>query len=123
MAYTDKSIDISPLMTLIKDSNDQVRIQSARVLGDHRFKAAEGVLIEALNDKHPRTAMYAGIGLGRIASSKAVPTLVEVLRKNENKDRFLRHGMIKWTGRSQRQKPIHKIYIRQICGCSYRYTF
>ncbi|MCH2207237.1 MAG: HEAT repeat domain-containing protein [Lentisphaerales bacterium] len=94
MAYTDKSVDLSPLMTLIKDANDQVRIQSARVLGDHRVKAAEGVLVEALNDKHARTAMYAGIGLGRIASSKADPALVEVLRRNENKDRFLRHGMI-----------------------------
>ena len=94
MAYTDKSVDLNPLMTLIKDANDQVRIQSARVLGDHRFAAAETVLIEALKDKHARVAMYAGIGLGRISSANAEAALIDAIRKNDNKDLFLRHGLI-----------------------------
>ena len=82
------------VLKLLKDANDQVRIQSARVLGDHKFKAAAADLVSALQDKHPRVAMYAGIALGRIAYSDAVDEIFAVLKKNDNKDQFLRHGMI-----------------------------
>jgi len=86
---------LKPLFDLIKDDNDQVRIQSARVLGDHKIKKATSVLIEALKDKHSRVAMYAGIGLGRIGcEEEAYVALVDVLRKNNGKDLWLQHGAV-----------------------------
>jgi len=85
---------LDPLMELISDSNDQVRIQSARVLGDHRVEKAADLLVKALGDTHPRVAMYAGIGLGRIGYAPAVPQLYSVLERNADRDLWLRHGMV-----------------------------
>jgi quinoprotein glucose dehydrogenase len=93
MARNNPSL-LDSIATLLKDKNDQVRIQSARVLGDHRWRAATLVLVEALRDSHPRVAMYAGIALGRMQYAGAVDELVAVLRDNKGKDLWLRHGAI-----------------------------
>ncbi|MAM89980.1 MAG: HEAT repeat domain-containing protein [Verrucomicrobiota bacterium] len=85
---------LDPLLGLLSDENDQVRIQSARVLGDHRLRKAADLLVEALKDEHPRTAMYAGIGLGRIGYEKAVPELLSLLERNADQDLWLRHGAV-----------------------------
>ncbi|MCM8527138.1 MAG: HEAT repeat domain-containing protein [Lentisphaeraceae bacterium] len=93
MARKDPAL-LTTVLGFLKDENDQVRIQAARVLGDHKFKPAVADLVKALNDKHPRVAMYAGIGLGRIGDNGAVDTVFDALKKNDNKDLFLRHGLI-----------------------------
>lgn len=85
---------LDPLLGLLSDENDQVRIQSARVLGDHRVAKAADLLVKALQDEHPRTAMYAGIGLGRIGYPEAVPELLDLLERNADQDLWLRHGAV-----------------------------
>ncbi|MDD7986041.1 HEAT repeat domain-containing protein [Lentisphaera marina] len=86
---------LKPLQSLLlEDKDDQVRIQSARVLGDHRDPSAVQVLVKALNDSHARVAMYAGIGLGRIADESAIPAIIEAQRRNAAEDRFLQHGLM-----------------------------
>ena len=94
MAHGGKKIDFSSLQKLLTDANDQVRIQTARVLGDHKVKSAVPALIQSLKDKHLRVAMYAAIGLGRIAATEAVPQLLAVLERNADKDLWLRHGVV-----------------------------
>ena len=79
---------------LLNDEDDQVRIQCARILGDHRDKSAANELVKALEDKHPRTAMYAAIGLGRIGDESAVPAIMAAQRKSDGQDRFLQHGLM-----------------------------
>ena len=79
---------------LENDPEDQVRIQAARVLGDHKVESAAPSLIKALNDKHNRVAMYAAIGLGRISYADAVPALIEKIKANGEEDLFLRHGLV-----------------------------
>ena len=94
LASQDRSL-LTPLKKLLlNDSDDQVRAQCARVLGDHRDSSALKEMIQALEDKFPRTAMYAGIGLGRIADASAIPAIIEAQRKNAGKDRFLQHGLM-----------------------------
>ena len=85
---------LDPLLELLADENDQVRIQSARVLGDHRVAKAADLLVGALRDEHPRTSMYAGIGLGQIGYGKAVPELLALFERNADQDLWLRHGAI-----------------------------
>ena len=94
MAASEEKSVLDPLLELLADENDQVRIQSARVLGDHRVGKASDLLLEALRDEHPRTAMYAGIGLGRIGYEEAVPELLALLERNADQDLWLRHGAI-----------------------------
>jgi quinoprotein glucose dehydrogenase len=92
MAKSDKAL-LRPLeLLLIMDPQDQVRIQCARVLGDHRV--AEDKLIKALKDPHARVAMYAGIGLGRIGSVSALKAVIQRLVENKRQDRFLEHGLV-----------------------------
>lgn len=93
MARKDETL-LPVVLKLLKDANDQVRIQSARVLGDHNFKTAAADLVSALQDRHPRVSMYAGIALGRIGYTEAVDEIFAALKKNDNKDQFLRHGLI-----------------------------
>ncbi|WDE96682.1 HEAT repeat domain-containing protein [Lentisphaera profundi] len=79
---------------LLNDADYQIRIQAARVLGDHRDKSALLDLSKALKDKHPRVAMYAGIGLGRIADDSVISAIIDAQRENDAKDRFLQHGLM-----------------------------
>ncbi len=85
---------LDPVLELMADENDQVRIQAARVLGDHRVEAAADLLVKALRDSHPRVAMYAGIGLGRIGYAPAVPELLSLLDRNADQDLWVRHGVV-----------------------------
>jgi len=82
------------LYPLINDEDSQVRIQVARVLGDNRDRKAARLLKKALEDTHPRVAMYAGIGLGRIGDREAIPDLVDLLEKNQGEDLWLQHGAV-----------------------------
>ena len=92
MAYKNPEI-VKEVMSFLNDDNEQVRIQSARVLGDHRVKEAIPMLLKSLEDKHPRVAMYAGIALGRMKYD-ATEQVMAVIRKNNSKDLFLQHGML-----------------------------
>lgn len=94
MASSEGISILDPLLDLLSDDNDQARIQSARVLGDHRLAKAADLLVKALSDGHPRTAMYAGIGLGRIGYQEAVPELLALLERNADQDLWLRHGAV-----------------------------
>ena len=94
IAKQDSSVLNTIKVLLSKDNDAQVRIRCARVLGDHRYSAGLQELIEALGDQHPRVAMYAGIGLGRISNESAIPAIIEALKFNDGKDRFLQHGLM-----------------------------
>lgn len=109
MAASEGLDILDPLMDLLADSNDQVRIQSARVLGDHRVEKAADLLVKALRDAHPRVAMYAGIGLGRIGYAPAVPELYSVLERNADNDLWLRHGMVMGLVGIEKEHWVHGI--------------
>ncbi len=96
MAYSSAyTVDILlPLIALLNDSDNQVRIQVAKVLGDHKVEAAADKLIAALEDKHARVAMYAAIGLGRMKHSAAIPAVIKALEKHGDQDLWLQHGFI-----------------------------
>nr|WP_136252835.1 PVC-type heme-binding CxxCH protein [Ningiella ruwaisensis] len=95
MAYSanDKDALLNTILSLTNDKNPQVRIQAVRALGDHRFIKSADKLVALLTDPHPRVAMYAAIGIGRIGYDKAVPTLIEALAQYEDNDLFLRHSL------------------------------
>ena len=93
----NQSIDkqqLSALLPLLNDANEQVRIQTARVLGDHKAAFAESALMSTLTDDNGQAAMYAAIGLGKIGSSKAVNTVINKLIQVADKDLWLRHALV-----------------------------
>lgn len=88
----DKNI-LKTLLPLLSDTQDQVRIQTTRVLSDHGAKFAERALIKALHDQHNQVAMYAALGLGKINATKAVNTIIFKLQQNADQDLWLRHAL------------------------------
>lgn len=91
---TIKKQRLSQLISLLEDSNNQVRIQTARVLGDHQANMAEAALIAALQDQDDQVVMYAAIGLGKIGAIASVPYVIEKLETIGDKDLWLRHALV-----------------------------
>ncbi|GLR71883.1 DUF7133 domain-containing protein [Agaribacter marinus] len=85
---------LNALLPLLKDKNEQVRIQTAKVLGDHKVKFAADALVNALDDSHPQVQMYAAIGVGRIGHAPAVKKLINLIKQNKDKDLWLRHAYV-----------------------------
>ncbi|MFC3122267.1 DUF7133 domain-containing protein [Agaribacter flavus] len=85
---------LSVLLPLLKDKNEQVRIQAARVLGDHNAEFAAKALVKALDDNNPQVVMYAAIGLGRIAYKPATKKIIRLVKQNGDVDLWLRHAYV-----------------------------
>lgn len=88
----DKDSILTILMPLLNDKNTQVRAQTARVLGDHRFALAGPALTQTLKDTNAQVRMYAAMGLGRMKYSQAVPELIHAIKQNQDNDLWLRHA-------------------------------
>jgi putative membrane-bound dehydrogenase-like protein len=92
--HTINKEKLTSLIPLLRDTNEQVRIQTARVLGDHSAQFAQNALIKSLAENNDQTAMYAAIGLGKIGAAGAVPTVIKKLTQITDKDLWLRHALV-----------------------------
>lgn len=86
------AIDPSPLISLLKDSEVEIRSQAARVLGWMKSAEAVDPLIAALRDDSLRVRFLAASSLGSIGDPKAVGPVVDLLEANSDRDLYLRHG-------------------------------
>ena len=95
-AYQAENADalLAQIASLKADSDPQIRIQVARALGDHRFAPANDILINMLDDAHPRVAMYAAIGLGRIGKTDGLNKVIAKIKQVKDDDLFLRHALV-----------------------------
>ena len=76
------------------DPDPQIRQQCARVAGDLRLSACVPHLIKLLADPAALVQSHAAIALGKVRASTAVTQLVELARRNNNEDPFIRHAAI-----------------------------
>ncbi|MBC8003730.1 MAG: HEAT repeat domain-containing protein [Opitutaceae bacterium] len=83
---------LPPLLPLLSDTDDEVRAQAVKVLGDARYPQAFKGLVKALQDSSARVRYFAGIGVGKARRKEAVQPLLTMLRENNNQDPFLRHA-------------------------------
>lgn len=95
----------------LNDQDAEVRAQAAKGLGENRNADAAVTLTELLQDSSPRVRYFAAEALGKIAEAKQWSTdggkriadkLFDVLRANQNQDRFLRHACAYALGRIAR---------------------
>lgn len=88
------------LLALLKDSNDDLRLNAVRVLGDLHMESAKDPLLASLrDDSAPAVRSLAAIGLGRIAKAgdkKVVDALFAAAVANEKNgtDIVLRHSLL-----------------------------
>jgi len=83
---------LQSILPLLKDSDAEVRAQTAKVLGEARFAAAFEKLTKLLTDSSLRVQFFAAQSLGKLGNVKAVMPLLAMLRANADHDVFLRHA-------------------------------
>jgi quinoprotein glucose dehydrogenase len=105
LARTDKSY-ANALMTLLKDSDEEITVQAAKVLGDARIAEAGPMLIPMLTSKNLRVEFFAAQALGRIAYKDAVTPLISMIKANNDEDVYLRHAAVLALSRIGAAEPI-----------------
>lgn len=85
---------IAVVQPLLQHADAEVRAQAAKVLGDRRVAAANEALVAALSDTNARVRYFAAIGLGKLGRADSAPHLLALLRENDDRDAYLRHGAV-----------------------------
>ena len=77
---------------LLKDSDTEVRAQSARVAGDLRLTKYAPACRGLIADSNPRVRLYAAQAVGRMHDAESIPSLLTLLQATGDKDLTLRHA-------------------------------
>ena len=94
------------LLPLLQDNDPEIRAQTARWLGDIKYKEAGNKLIPLLKDSYSRARFFAAEALGRIEYEPAINALIELLRNNNDEDALLRHAGSLALARIGKAEPI-----------------
>jgi quinoprotein glucose dehydrogenase len=88
-----KNPKVGPLLTrLLADADVEVRAQAAKGLGDIGFAKSRPALEKSLADSGARVQFFAAQSLGKLKDRKSATALLELLRRNADKDAYLRHA-------------------------------
>jgi HEAT repeat protein len=93
IARKDQKV-LPPLLPLLEDSDDEVRVAAMKVLGEAKVVGAYDELVRMIGDKSPRIAYFAALNAGRYQRADAIAPLLSLLARNDNKDKYLRHGAV-----------------------------
>ena len=77
-----------------RDANAQIRQQCARVAGELSLAGSKASLIEQIRDPSPLVRSHAAIALGKVGSANSLSPLVDLLRRTDNADPFIRHAAV-----------------------------
>jgi quinoprotein glucose dehydrogenase len=80
------------LTEFLKDADDEIVAQTAKLLGDVRYGQAGEALIPLLAHRSARVRFFAAEALGRLAYKPAGVPLVRMLADNDDRDVLLRHA-------------------------------
>ncbi|WP_020208746.1 HEAT repeat domain-containing protein [Gilvimarinus chinensis] len=81
-----------PLVPLLQDTDDEIRVQAAKVLGDTPYPNAESALRHNLTHPNARVRMFAAQALGRIGATSSFAAIVAMLQDNNDSDVYLRQA-------------------------------
>ena len=85
---------LDDIVSLLGDSNAEVRAQTAKVMGDAKCAAAFDGLVKQLADASSRVRLMAATAVGKLKNSAAIEPLLVMLRENNDKDPYVRHGAV-----------------------------
>jgi quinoprotein glucose dehydrogenase len=105
LARQDKAYG-NALLALLKDSDEEITAQAAKVLGDAKIAEAGPLLIPMLSSKNPRVQFFGAQALGRIRDKSAIPSLLTMIKTNNDKDVYLRHAAVLALSRIGEVEPI-----------------
>jgi quinoprotein glucose dehydrogenase len=83
---------LAPVANLLSDTDVEVRAQAVKLLGDSRYRQASERVAQLLDDESPRVRMYAAFAAGKLGRRTAIEPVIDMLRRNDNADPYLRHA-------------------------------
>ena len=86
--------EATPLSSFLKDTNEHIRAQTAKVIGDAKYAPAFNKLVDLLKQDSPKVQFFAAEALGKIGDKNAFQALVDLLEKIEETDPHLRHAIM-----------------------------
>jgi quinoprotein glucose dehydrogenase len=105
LARQDKSYG-NALLALLKDTDEEITAQAAKVLGDAKIAEAGPLLIPMLSSKNPRVQFFGAQALGRIRDKSAIPALLNMVKANNDQDVYLRHAAVLALSRIGEVEPV-----------------
>lgn len=81
-----------PILEMVSDSDEEVRAQAAKVLGEAHVGAARIPIERMLEDPSPRVRLCASIALARIGDASSAEPIARLLERNADEDPVLRHA-------------------------------
>ncbi|MBK1883111.1 HEAT repeat domain-containing protein [Luteolibacter pohnpeiensis] len=101
---------IARLIPLVKHEDPEVRAQALKVLGDAHLNPAPLGLAKLLKDESPRVQFFAAMAVGKLGDVGNFGSICDFLRRNDNKDPYLRHaGVMALEGLAR--KSVHIEYL------------
>ncbi len=94
------------LVPYLNDSDEEIRAQAAKWIGDVRYKEAGESLIPLLKDNFSRARFFAAEALGRIVYEPSIAPLVALLEANNDVDEYIRHAASLALARIGKAEPI-----------------
>ncbi len=91
-AFKTRDEIASTLIDLLGDRDAHVRAQSAKLLGDARVQESLTGLIRLAADPEADVRFHAVMSLGKLNQLAALPTVLAMLRANNDADPLLRHA-------------------------------
>ena len=93
------------LMALLNDSDDEIVVQAIKMLGDADIKSVANTLIPKLTHPNYRMRFYAAEALGQFKHKAAVQPLIDLLKRNNDEDVYLRHAAVLALSRIANSEP------------------
>lgn len=82
------------LLPLLKDKDEEIQCQAARLLGDGKVAKAFSGLMDLIKKDNARTQFFAAMALGKLGRKEAAPAILDVARNTADKDAYLRHACV-----------------------------
>ena len=77
---------------LLADSDDEIRAQAMRQIGDLKLATLAKQVTEGLKDEAPRVRQFAAMAVGKLQLRDAIPDVLSMLEENAGADPILRHS-------------------------------
>jgi len=85
---------LDAIVARLTDSDDEVRAQAVKLVGDAGASASAKLLMDCLTDGNARVRFFAAQSLGKLKHKQAVGPLFDLLKANKDEDPFLRHACV-----------------------------
>jgi quinoprotein glucose dehydrogenase len=83
---------LAVLPQIFTDTDPEIRAQAAKLAGDHQQSATFKQLVSMLGDSSERVQFFAAQSLGKLGDADAAKPILELLRRNNNADAYVRHA-------------------------------